>query len=138
VVGVVVGAVVGVGVDVVVVVDVVLVVDVVDDEAAARSDVVSVVARPVPSSRPWKRSAEVDTTMTAATTSAPITHPRVPNRPTTCESAPSGEALSQLGLELATVGSVNAALGRVGVGRRPPGGSVPGRAVSGRRPCGAR
>ena len=72
----------GVVVVVLVVVDVVVLVDVVEGATARRAEVVAVVARGAPSSRPWKTSIEADTTTTATATSAPITHPRVPNRPT--------------------------------------------------------
>lgn len=67
---------------VVVVVDVVVLVDVVDDATARRAEVVAVVAREPSSSRPWKTSIDADTTTTATAMSAPITHPRVPSRPT--------------------------------------------------------
>src|SRR4051794_1119503 len=82
------GTVVVVLVDVVEVVVLVVVDDVVD--AATRRASVVVVARSAlePSSRPWKRRAEVDATTMATTTSAPITHPRVRNRPTPGGSAP--------------------------------------------------
>ena len=84
---------------VVVVVDVVvvLVVDVVD-AAARRSAVVVVAAGLVPSSRPWNTSADADAMTTQVTTSAPITHPRVPNRPTQCGSAPARASLSDAAL----------------------------------------
>lgn len=77
---------------VLVVVDVVvLVVDVVVDEAATRlrAALVEVSRSPLlaPSSRPWKTIADADTTTMAATMHAPITHARVLNRPTLCESA---------------------------------------------------
>ena len=85
---------------VVVVVDVVvvvLVVDVVDvvDATARRSAAVVVTAELVPSSRPWNTSADADAMTTQVTTSAPITHPRVLNRPTQCESAPARGSLSE-------------------------------------------
>jgi hypothetical protein len=78
---------------VLVVVDVVaLVVEVVVDDAVARlRAALVVVARSlllVPSSRPWKAMADVDTTAMAATMHPPITHERVLNRPTLYKSAP--------------------------------------------------
>ena len=82
---------------VVVVVDVVVLVDVVDDATARRAEVVAVVAREVPSSRPWKTSIEADTTTTATAMSAPITHPRVPSRPIPCGSAPRTPSLRTSG-----------------------------------------
>jgi len=79
---------------VVVVVDVVvvLVVDVVD-ATARRSAVVVVAAGLVPSSRPWKTTADVDATAMAATTQPPITHALVLNRPTLRASARPGPRL---------------------------------------------
>ncbi len=86
---------------VLVVVDVVVLVDVVvdgrDEDAATRLRAALVEAARslllVPSSRPWKTIADADTTAMAATMQAPITHARVLNRPTLCESARPDRAL---------------------------------------------
>jgi hypothetical protein len=78
-------------VDVVVVLVVVVVVDAVVRRAA---DVVVARSALGLSSRPWKRSADVETTMTATTASAPISQPRLPNRPTPRGSASPGMPLS--------------------------------------------
>ena len=76
---------------VLVVVEVVVLVvdDLIDDAARLATDVeVAAPSDDEPSSRPWNTTAEIETTATATTRSAPITHARVPNRPTTRESAP--------------------------------------------------
>jgi len=83
---------------VLVVVDVVVLVvdDVVDAAAALRCALVLVVAElgpSPPSSRPWKTMADAETTAIAARIRAPITHARVLNRPTLCESARRGPLL---------------------------------------------
>jgi hypothetical protein len=85
---------------VLVVVDVVvLVVEVVVEEVAtwARASLVVVACWPLPSSRPWKTTADVDATATAATMQPPITHALVLNRPTLRASARPGPRLRTRG-----------------------------------------
>jgi hypothetical protein len=88
------GAVVVTGTVVDVVEVVVLDVEVVVDRAW-RAAVVADVCRAEPESslRPWKTSADAETTATATTIRAPITQPRVPNRPTPRGSTPAGAGL---------------------------------------------
>ena len=81
---------------VLVVVDVVvLVVEVVVEEVAtwARASLVVVACWSLPSSRPWKTTADVDATAMAATMQPPITHALVLNRPTLRASARPGPRL---------------------------------------------
>ena len=81
---------------VLVVVDVVvLVVEVVVEEVATRRRpaLVVVACSPLPSSRPWNTTADVDATAMAATRQPPMTHARVLNRPTLRASARPGPHL---------------------------------------------
>jgi hypothetical protein len=89
------GAVVVVVVLVVVEVVVLVVLDVVVEvEALRAADVVAVDSPLPPSSRPWNTRADAETTAIARTIRPPITHPRVPNLPTLCNSAPRPGPLS--------------------------------------------